>query len=134
MLKKGKITEVGNHDSLLKEHPDGVYAKLVRQQEDADHNDKKDSSSSDNERLNADDDDYKTDQSIHEHNANTINPSMYATGKQRSTVKDNDLDGSPVNEKSMLLEHNLEIEQVKKQQSRKESHIENLSSEANFNK
>ncbi len=31
VLKKGVLTEVGNHDSLLREHPNGVYAKLVRQ-------------------------------------------------------------------------------------------------------
>jgi ABC-type multidrug transport system fused ATPase/permease subunit len=32
-MKKGKIVEKGNHDSLLKEHPTGIYAKLVKQQE-----------------------------------------------------------------------------------------------------
>ena len=34
VLKKGKLTEIGTHDTLLREHPDGVYAKLVKQQED----------------------------------------------------------------------------------------------------
>lgn len=29
VLKKGKIVEIGNHDSLLKEYPTGLYAKLV---------------------------------------------------------------------------------------------------------
>jgi len=29
-LKKGKLSEVGNHDSLLRDYPDGIYAKLVR--------------------------------------------------------------------------------------------------------
>lgn len=29
VLKKGKIVEVGNHDTLLKQHPNGTYAKLV---------------------------------------------------------------------------------------------------------
>jgi ABC-type transport system involved in cytochrome bd biosynthesis fused ATPase/permease subunit len=33
VLKKGKIVESGNHDSLLKEFPNGTYAMLVRQQE-----------------------------------------------------------------------------------------------------
>ncbi len=32
VLKKGKLTEVGNHESLLRDYPDGVYAKLVHQQ------------------------------------------------------------------------------------------------------
>ena len=32
VLKKGKLTEVGNHESLLRDYPLGVYAKLVRQQ------------------------------------------------------------------------------------------------------
>jgi ABC-type multidrug transport system fused ATPase/permease subunit len=31
VMKKGKITEKGNHDSLLRDFPNGVYAKLVKQ-------------------------------------------------------------------------------------------------------
>lgn len=31
VLKKGKLTESGNHESLLRDYPTGVYAKLVRQ-------------------------------------------------------------------------------------------------------
>ncbi len=38
MLKKGKLTEVGNHETLLRDYPEGVYAKLVKQQQDADKN------------------------------------------------------------------------------------------------
>jgi len=30
VLKKGKLTEVGNHDSLLRDFPNGTYAKLVK--------------------------------------------------------------------------------------------------------
>lgn len=30
VLKKGRISEVGDHKSLLTEYPNGVYAKLVR--------------------------------------------------------------------------------------------------------
>jgi ATP-binding cassette, subfamily B (MDR/TAP), member 1 len=37
VLKKGKLTEVGDHESLLKDYPDGVYAKLVHQQEAAEN-------------------------------------------------------------------------------------------------
>ena len=37
-MKKGKIVEKGNHTSLLKEFPDGIYAKLVKQQEAIDEN------------------------------------------------------------------------------------------------
>jgi hypothetical protein len=29
---------VGNHDTLLRDYPDGVYSKLVKQQQDAEHN------------------------------------------------------------------------------------------------
>jgi ABC-type transport system involved in Fe-S cluster assembly fused permease/ATPase subunit len=29
VLKKGKIVETGNHGSLLKQFPDGLYAKLI---------------------------------------------------------------------------------------------------------
>lgn len=32
-MKKGKLVEKGNHEQLLKEHPNGIYAKLVKQQE-----------------------------------------------------------------------------------------------------
>ena len=30
VLKKGKLTEIGNHESLLRDAPDGIYAKLVK--------------------------------------------------------------------------------------------------------
>ena len=29
---------MGNHDTLLRDYPDGVYSKLVKQQQDAEHN------------------------------------------------------------------------------------------------
>ena len=32
------LTEVGNHDTLLRDFPTGVYAKLVKQQQDAEEN------------------------------------------------------------------------------------------------
>jgi ABC-type glutathione transport system ATPase component len=38
VMKKGKIVETGNHDSLLRDHPNGIYAKLVKQQEEAEEN------------------------------------------------------------------------------------------------
>lgn len=34
VLQKGKIIEEGNHDSLLKNYPEGTYAKLVGSQKD----------------------------------------------------------------------------------------------------
>lgn len=36
VLKKGQIAEDGDHDSLLRDHPDGVYAKLANIQKAAD--------------------------------------------------------------------------------------------------
>lgn len=36
VMKKGKIVEKGNHDTLLSDFPEGTYAKLVREQENAD--------------------------------------------------------------------------------------------------
>ena len=36
VLKKGKLTELGTHSTLLRDFPTGVYAKLVKQQEDTD--------------------------------------------------------------------------------------------------
>lgn len=36
VLKKGEIVEDGDHDTLLKVYPNGVYAKLVSQQESLD--------------------------------------------------------------------------------------------------
>jgi len=32
VLKKGVISEVGDHNSLLRDYPDGVYSKLVKDQ------------------------------------------------------------------------------------------------------
>jgi ABC-type multidrug transport system fused ATPase/permease subunit len=34
-MSKGKIVETGNHDALLENFPDGIYAKFVREQENA---------------------------------------------------------------------------------------------------
>ena len=31
VMNKGKITEEGNHDSLLENYPDGIYAKFVKE-------------------------------------------------------------------------------------------------------
>lgn len=28
------MSEIGNHDSLLRDYPSGIYAKLVKQQQD----------------------------------------------------------------------------------------------------
>lgn len=33
VMSKGKIKEVGNHQTLLKDYPDGIYAKFVHEQE-----------------------------------------------------------------------------------------------------
>lgn len=35
VMKKGKIIEDGDHDSLLRDYPEGVYAKLVHEAENA---------------------------------------------------------------------------------------------------
>mmetsp|Transcript_50155 Transcript_50155/g.68522 ORF Transcript_50155/g.68522 Transcript_50155/m.68522 type:complete len:586 (-) Transcript_50155:1434-3191(-) len=35
VMKKGKVIEKGNHDSLLKDFPTGLYAKLVHEQDNA---------------------------------------------------------------------------------------------------
>jgi len=39
VMKKGKIIEEGNHDSLLNDYPEGTYTKFVREQENAEQND-----------------------------------------------------------------------------------------------
>ena len=36
VLKKGKIVEKGNHETLLKQYPRGTYAKLVADQQKVD--------------------------------------------------------------------------------------------------
>mmetsp|Transcript_42048 Transcript_42048/g.30262 ORF Transcript_42048/g.30262 Transcript_42048/m.30262 type:complete len:137 (-) Transcript_42048:2454-2864(-) len=36
VMKSGKIVEKGSHDTLLRDFPEGTYAKLVREQENAD--------------------------------------------------------------------------------------------------
>jgi len=38
VLRKGKIAEIGNHESLLKDYPKGLYSALVKTQEEADDN------------------------------------------------------------------------------------------------
>lgn len=42
VMQKGKIKEVGTHEQLLREHPQGVYSKFVKEQEQAEvqHHDK----------------------------------------------------------------------------------------------
>jgi ABC-type multidrug transport system fused ATPase/permease subunit len=32
-MDKGNIVAQGTHDSLLRDHPDGLYAKFVKEQE-----------------------------------------------------------------------------------------------------
>ncbi len=31
VMNKGKIMEIGNHDSLLSDYPEGIYAKFVKE-------------------------------------------------------------------------------------------------------
>lgn len=33
VMKTGKIREVGTHDTLLKDFPEGIYSQFVREQE-----------------------------------------------------------------------------------------------------
>jgi len=33
VMQKGKIIEVGNHETLLEDYPEGTYAKFVKEQE-----------------------------------------------------------------------------------------------------
>ena len=35
VMNKGVLTETGNHDSLMKEYPDGIYVNFVKKQESA---------------------------------------------------------------------------------------------------
>jgi len=35
VLKDGILTEQGNHQELMTQHPDGVYAEFVKKQESA---------------------------------------------------------------------------------------------------
>ena len=39
MLKDGLLTEVGNHESLLRDYPNGTYAGFVEKQKNAEEND-----------------------------------------------------------------------------------------------
>jgi len=38
VLKKGVLTEIGNHETLLRDYPSGVYSNLVKQQQKAEDN------------------------------------------------------------------------------------------------
>ena len=35
VMKTGKIVEVGNHESLVRDYPEGIYSKFVKEQEQA---------------------------------------------------------------------------------------------------
>lgn len=39
VMKKGKIIETGNHETLLRDYPTGTYALLVKQQEAIENDD-----------------------------------------------------------------------------------------------
>ncbi len=41
VLKKGKLVEDGTHESLLRDVPDGVYAKLALTQQDVEQKENK---------------------------------------------------------------------------------------------
>ena len=41
VMQFGRITEVGNHDSLLSNFPNGLYAKFVREQSSAEESNNK---------------------------------------------------------------------------------------------
>ena len=47
VMKKGEIVEVGDHDTLLEEYPNGVYAELVKKQQLTDEDSKDDENDSD---------------------------------------------------------------------------------------
>lgn len=32
-MDKGRVVETGNHSELIQNHPDGIYAKLVKHQQ-----------------------------------------------------------------------------------------------------
>ena len=38
VLEKGLMVEDGNHDSILRDHPSGVYAKFVQQNQQSEQN------------------------------------------------------------------------------------------------
>ena len=37
-MQKGKIIEEGSHENLLRNYPDGLYAKFVKEQENSETN------------------------------------------------------------------------------------------------
>jgi ABC-type multidrug transport system fused ATPase/permease subunit len=39
VLKKGVLVEEGNHESLLRDYPNGIYAKLCKDHEKTEEND-----------------------------------------------------------------------------------------------
>ena len=77
-MKKGKIVEKGNHVSLLKEFPTGIYAKLVRQQEQVDEEAEK---GGDNDK------DITEGEIDHESFIKAKNPGEYQIGQGKSPSK-----------------------------------------------
>lgn len=74
VLTKGRITEIGNHDSLLRDHPTGVYANLVRSQQDAEDDDL--------DEIDLEMQDLDIDESAAPHNTS------YVINKERKTIKE----------------------------------------------
>ena len=94
VLKKGKLTESGTHDTLLRDYPTGVYAKLVRQQEEADA--AKDDEEEFDKQNNADED------RVDEEHVGVGQTSQYITGRQRTV--DHDKSGAKVEDVVLDLE------------------------------
>ena len=94
VLKKGKLTESGTHDTLLRDYPTGVYAKLVRQQEEADA--AKDDEEEFDKQNNADED------RVDEEHVGVGQTSQYITGRQRTV--DHDKSGVKVEDVVLDLE------------------------------
>lgn len=81
VMKKGKIVEKGDHDSLLRDFPTGIYAKLVQQQQQVDEDPAAEEESPDIRKETS-----KSDGEIEENNSliEVKNPDDYRTGKNNN--------------------------------------------------
>ena len=87
VLKKGRIEEIGSHETLLEDYPTGLYSKLVRSQEKADE-----AGEDVNDNLDDDDeDDFTVCDALDITEGPTAKPDTYAINKNDRVVNPNDV-------------------------------------------
>lgn len=86
VLKKGRIEEIGSHETLLQDYPTGLYSKLVRSQEKADE-----AGEDVNDHLDEEDDEFSLCDALDITEGPTAKPDTYAINKDDRVVNPEDI-------------------------------------------